>query len=256
MTAVQTAPIRKPPTPARVSRETRDEIVLAHMSLVKAIAYRVHQNLPVHVDLHDLEHAGILGLLDAAARYRPDANVAFHNYAKHRIKGAILDSLRQLDWASRDMRKRQKQVDATAHLLTLQLHRAPTDQEMAERLDVSVDRWRQISLELRSAGPAVTTRDDRQSPMDVAEHGGLRPDSLCAQSELRGVLRDAASDLPERYRQVVSLYYDGDKTMKEIACEMGINESRVSQIHKAALERMAATLQTAGIHSTAACLAS
>src|SRR6185312_17516142 len=96
----------------RISQQERDQIVIEHLPLVKAIAVRVHENLPVHVDLDDLVHAGVLGLFDAVEKYDSDKNVAFHAYANHRIKGAILDSLRQLDWASRDQRKRQKQVEA------------------------------------------------------------------------------------------------------------------------------------------------
>src|SRR2546429_6240382 len=92
----------------RIATDVRDRIVLDHLKLVKAIAVRVHENLPVHVDLDDLVHAGVLGLFDAANKYNPDKKVVFHSYAKYRIKGAILDSLRQLGWASRDLRKRQK----------------------------------------------------------------------------------------------------------------------------------------------------
>ena len=102
----------------------RDRVVLEHLPLVKAIAVRVHENLPVHVDLDDLVHAGILGLFDAANKYNPEKQVVFSSYAKHRIKGAILDSLRQLDWASRDMRRRHKQVEAATRDLasTLAAH--------------------------------------------------------------------------------------------------------------------------------------
>src|ERR1700749_3087672 len=94
----------------RISQEVRDRIVLEHLPLVKAIAIRVHENLPVHVDLDDLIHAGVLGLFDAASKFNPEKQVVFSSYAKHRIKGSILDSLRQLDWASRDLRRRPKQV--------------------------------------------------------------------------------------------------------------------------------------------------
>src|ERR1700746_94986 len=111
----------------RVSREVRDQIVLDHLPLVKAIAIRVHENLPVHVDLDDLIHAGVMGLFDAVTKYDAAKNVVFHAYAKHRIKGAILDSLRQLDWASRDLRKRQKQVDSVTQTLAVKLGRTPQD---------------------------------------------------------------------------------------------------------------------------------
>src|SRR5512133_1914339 len=105
--------------------EQRDQIVLEHLPLVKAIAIRVHENLPVHVDLDDMIHAGVLGLFDAVTKYDADKNVAFQAYAKHRIKGAILDSLRQLDWASRDLRKRQKQVECLTQDLSSKLGRTP-----------------------------------------------------------------------------------------------------------------------------------
>src|ERR1700720_4098599 len=112
----------------------RDRIVLEHLPLVKAIAVRVHENLPVHVDLDDLVHAGVLGLLDAASKFDSEKQVAFSSYAKHRIKGAILDSLRQLDWASRDMRRRHKQLEAATQDLSATLHRVPTEAEVAQKL--------------------------------------------------------------------------------------------------------------------------
>src|SRR5215470_1566120 len=115
----------------RVSKAVRDRIVLEHLPLVKSIAVRVHENLPVHVDVDDLFHAGVLGLFDAAVKYNPDKKVVFSAYAKHRIKGAILDSLRQLDWASRDQRRRQKQIESATRDLTTKLGRVPTDSEVA-----------------------------------------------------------------------------------------------------------------------------
>ncbi|MDQ2946709.1 MAG: sigma-70 family RNA polymerase sigma factor, partial [Acidobacteriota bacterium] len=125
----------------------RDQIVLEHLPLVKAIALRVHENLPVHVDLDDLIHAGVIGLFDAASKYDGDKNVAFSAYAKHRIKGAILDSLRQLDWASRDLRRRHKQLEAVTRELSGVLQRAPTEAEIATKLGYDIDRWRQMMIE-------------------------------------------------------------------------------------------------------------
>src|ERR1700739_3266404 len=121
----------------KVSQEARDQIVLDHLPLVKAIAIRVHENLPVHVDLDDLIHAGVLGLFDAVMKFDDTKNVAFHSYAKHRIKGAVLDSLRELDWASRDLRKRQKQVDALTRSLSTKLGRTPSDAEVAAEMGMS-----------------------------------------------------------------------------------------------------------------------
>ena len=128
------------------ANEMRDAIVLQHLSLVRAIAVRVHESLPVHVDLDDLVHAGVLGLFDAAQKYNPGKQVVFSSYAKHRIKGAILDSLRQLDWASRDLRRRHKQVEAATRELAAVLQRNPTQDEVAEKMGVGEERWRRMMM--------------------------------------------------------------------------------------------------------------
>lgn len=241
---------RKP----RISQEMRDRVVLDHLSLVRAIAIRVHENLPVHVDLDDLTHAGILGLFDAVTKYDAAKNVAFHAYAKHRIKGAILDSLRQLDWASRDLRKRQKQVDSVAHALATRLGRTPLDGEIAEEMGLSPERWHRIQMELRTVGTvSATTHDpDIDRAMDFPATAELQPDRMCGRRQLQVTLARAMEKLPQRYRKVVFLYYTNEMTMKQIGEVMGVNESRVSQIHKIALKKMATVLQSEGIHSAGA----
>jgi RNA polymerase sigma factor for flagellar operon FliA len=234
----------------------RDRIILEHLPLVKAIAIRVHENLPVHVDVDDLVHAGILGLFDAINKYDPEKQVAFSSYAKHRIKGAILDSLRQLDWASRDLRRRHKQVEAVTRDLTATLQRSPTDAEVAEKLGVGQERWRQMMVDLRNVGlVSASTRGqdgDELPPPDFPGTPDTQPDVMCSRQQLRSVLSEAMKTLPERYQKVVSLYYTNEMTMKEIGGVLGINESRVSQIHKSALEKMAVVLESAGITSMAA----
>src|SRR5450631_4508396 len=137
----------------KISRQTRDRIVLDHLPLVKCIAIRVHESLPVHVDLDDLIHAGVLGLFDAVTKYDGSKDVVFHAYAKHRIKGAILDSLRQLDWASRDLRKSQKKVDLVVRDLSTKLGRIPGDLEVAQEMGVGMERWRRMQMEIRTVGP-------------------------------------------------------------------------------------------------------
>ena len=239
----------------KVSKSVRDRIVLDHLPLVKAIAVRVHENLPVHVDLDDLIHAGVLGLFDAATKYNPDKKVVFHSYAKHRIKGAILDSLRQMDWASRDLRRRHKQVEAVTRDLSAELERTPTEAEIAERMGVQVDRWRQMVVELRTVGLiSATGRGDRDGATAPEFPGkqDFQPDTMCAREQLKSMLLEAMHTLPERYQKVVLMYYTNDMTMKEIGSILGINESRVSQIHKTALEKMATVLQANGIHSACA----
>jgi RNA polymerase sigma factor for flagellar operon FliA len=234
----------------------RDRVVLEHVPLVKAIAVRVHENLPVHVDLDDLVHAGILGLFDAASKFNPDKQVVFSSYAKHRIKGAILDSLRQLDWASRDMRRRHKQVEAATRDLAAELQRNPTEQEVAQKLGMDAERWRTMMIDLRNVGLiSASTRgnegDDLPAP-DFPSKPETHPDSICAREQLRSVLGVAMKTLPERYQKVVLLYYTNEMTMKEIGGILGINESRVSQIHKSALEKMQVALEANGITSAQA----
>lgn len=243
--------------PSEESRfAVRDRVVLEHLPLVRAIAVRVHENLPVHVDLDDLVHAGIMGLFDAATKYDSEKNVAFSSYAKHRIKGAILDSLRQLDWASRDLRRRHKQVEAATRDLATQLQRNPTEDEVASKLGVEVDRWRQMMVDLRNVGlVSASTRSSDNEDLPAPEFPtspDTHPDSICAKEELRSMLATAMRTLPERYQKVVMYYYANELTMKEIGGMLGINESRVSQIHKAALEKMANALAQAGISSAAA----
>jgi RNA polymerase sigma factor for flagellar operon FliA len=225
------------------------------MSLVSAIAAHVQRSLPVHIELDDLVHAGIMGLFDAAVKYQPDKKVAFSTYAKHRIRGAILDSLRQLDWASRDLRKRYKQMECVKASLSAKLKREPTETELAEAMGLDVKRWRALMVDFRSVGNAAAqARADREEqqnaemPCTAAEN----PDRVFARSELRDKLISAMATLPARYRRVVELYYHNEMTMKEIGDILGVNESRVSQIHKSALERMHMALDLHGIHSPTA----
>jgi len=251
MTRVQSVSISR----RKISRRVRDRIVVENLPLAKAIAIRVHESLPVHVDLDDLIHAGVLGLFDAVEKYDAGKNVTFQNYAKHRIKGAILDSLRQLDWASRDMRKRQKTIEAVTRELSSQLGRTPTESEVAQKMGVRTERLRAMQTELRSVGlvPMETnigSDSDRKQEFPAAPD--LRPDLMCERRQLQTTLAQAIGTLPKRYQKVVFLYYTDDMTMKEIGEVLGVNESRISQIHKLALKKMAVALESAGIQSAAA----
>lgn len=247
--------VRVPESRRKLSLEERDRIVLDHLPLVKAIAIRVYESLPVRVDLDDLVHAGVLGLFDAVDKYDEAKNVVFNSYAKHRIKGAILDSLRQLDWASRDLRQRQKQVEALTRELTSKLGRTPHEAEMAEGMGVTLERWRRMVSEMRTMGLVSITRApeaEREQAPEIAARPDSRPDRICEQRELESTLAWAIRKLPERYQKVVFLYYSNEMTMKEIGEAMGVNESRVSQIHKLALQKMQTVLQDEGIESAAA----
>jgi len=253
MTQVQSVPVRCEQSSAR---ERRDQIVLENLALVRAIAVRVQGSLPVHVELDDLVHAGILGLMDAADKYDSGKQVVFQTYAKHRIKGAILDSLREADWASRDMRKRQKKVESFTRDFTAREGHAPSDSEIADEMGVEVERWRKWALELSAAGPVSTTAlspdGEETITMEFPAAEESQPDQLCAREEMKSKLAGVMQVLPERYRKVVFLYYSNDMSMKEIGAALGVNESRVSQIHKLALEKLAAALHSEGIHSSQA----
>ena len=234
----------------------RDKLVMQHLPLVKAIAIRLYESLPVHADLDDLIHAGMLGLIDGAEKFDDRKDIQFKSYAKHRIKGAMLDSLRQLDWASRDLRRRHKQLEAITQEWVAASAEMPNDETIAKGMGVDVERWRQIAIELRMVGLlSSSTRppdDDNQTVPEFAASEDTMPDAMYGRRELSSVLQQAMQALPERYRKIVMLYYRGEKTMREIGEILGINESRVSQIHKTALEKLAAVLESAGIHSSEA----
>ncbi len=225
----------------------RDQMVVEHLPLVRAIAIRVHENLPVHVELDDLVHAGIMGLVEASEKYNPEKQVAFSSYAKHRVKGAIFDSLRQLDWASRDLRRRHKQMEQVVQDLISTLGREPTEAEIAAKLGVDVGHWRQMMADLRNVG-LISADADGSEERFPPERAGNR-DSASARRDLQQTLSSAMESLPERYRKVVLLYYSNELTMKEIGQQLGINESSVSEIHKTALEKMAFSLATTGAPS-------
>jgi RNA polymerase sigma factor for flagellar operon FliA len=234
----------------------RDELISQHLYLVKVTARQVQKTLGVHVEFEDLVAAGTMGLFEAASKYVEDKQVPFPLYAKHRIRGAILDSLRQLDWASRDARKHYKQMEAVTQELTAKLSRTPTQSEIAHAMGVDKKRWESLMVDFRSFGLASVQqrspeRED-QPAREIPAAPGNCPDRLFAQSEMKQKLALAMQTLPQRHRQVVSLYYEGDLTMKEIGGMLGVNESRVSQIHKSALAKMQANLGQSGVRSAAA----
>jgi len=186
--------------------------VLEYLPLVRAIAVRVYENLPVHVELDDLVHAGVLGLFDAAMKFDQEKKVTFKGYAKHRIKGAILDSLREMDWASRDMRKRHKKLEEITRELASTMERPPTEEEIAGKMGMDVERWRQVAIELQMVGLVSASRapdDENQTVPEFPATNDLNPDVLTCRRELQAVLQSAIADLPPRYQAVIQHYYAG-----------------------------------------------
>jgi RNA polymerase sigma factor FliA len=233
----------------------RDRLVMEHLPLAKSIAARVRESLPPHVEMDDLTSHGLLGLLDAAARFDPSKQIAFGVYARHRIRGAILDSLRELDSVSREARRQHRRVESAARDLALELQRTPTDAEVADKLSMSESEWQQVAMQLRAASPVSTDTRDSDTPLPAPDHPApaeTRPDTICSREQMKGFLESAMAELPPRYRKVVTLYYSGEMTMREIGAALGVNESRISQIHKVALSKLNRSLQAAGIRSASA----
>ena len=227
----------------------RDALVIDHLPLVRAIAHRIREKLPQYVELEDLIHAGILGLIDAAGKYLTDKRVEFSCYARHRIRGAIMDSLRQLDFASRDLRQCDKALQAACRELSTEIQRLPTHEELAEKIGMGIERCRQVLSDLQSC-KLVSAGVPEGRMAEFPGSPDTHPDRMFAGRQRRAKLAGVMSALPERYKRVLALYYDADMTMKQIGLLLGINESRVCQIHRVALEKMQGLLRAAGVHSS------
>jgi RNA polymerase sigma factor for flagellar operon FliA len=231
----------------------RDQLIQEHLDIVKGIAAQIYKTLPVHVELDDLIQAGVLGLLDAANKYDCDKQVPFPSYAKFRVRGAILDSLRKLDTVSRDIRRKSRKVETATSELRATLLRDPTETEIAVRLQIDVRQLQKVMLEVQNTGfvsSVVNVSDDGGMREREFESGSeTRPDIMFCMAQLRVVLGKAMQPLRLRQQQVVRAYYSEHKTMKEIGLSLGINESRVSQLHKSALAAMRTALAANGVCS-------
>jgi RNA polymerase sigma factor for flagellar operon FliA len=203
------------------------------------------------VELPDLAQSGLLGLVSAGRGYDPATAVPFPIYARYRIEGEMLDSLRRHDVAPRRLRRWQKQVSAARQELAGVLEREPTEEELCDRLMVSVVEMRSRNLALsRTTAPAAAAREDGPRT-DPASGPETDPDHICSQRQLREVLDRLIDSLPARHQQVIRLHYCRHMTMKEIGGGMGVNESRVSQMHRSALQAMGRMLRDCGICSPA-----
>jgi RNA polymerase sigma factor for flagellar operon FliA len=230
--------------------EQRDRIVLEHLPQVRFIARRIHERLPQHVPFEDMVHAGVLGLMDACEKYDPAKQVQFQSYAAFRIRGAILDSLREMDWGPRDLRRKARQVEEVTTQLSQELGRAAADHEVAERMQMSLEAFHHLlgeigGLELTAMSPASDDDANDSVIEKVADSPERGPLARSVASDQRVALARAISELPANERQVLALYYFEELTMKEVGTVLGVGESRVSQIHSMALVRLRARLQGA-----------
>jgi RNA polymerase sigma factor for flagellar operon FliA len=230
---------------------SRDELILEHMPQIKYIAHRISAKLPSHVELNDLVSAGVLGLLDAVEKFDPTRGVKFKTYAELRVKGAILDSLRNLDWAPRSLRKRSKDLEKVYKELEQRLGRPASDKEVCDELGISLEEFYELvdqikGLNLGSFHEMASQEDDRNSePLIkyIPDAPQMDPFFVFHKSEIRNMLGGAIDALPKKERLVVSLYYFDELTMKEIGKVLGVNESRVSQLHTKAMLRLRTKLR-------------
>ncbi len=238
-------------TVCHIDEEERNRLLLEQLPQVRYIARRIHDRLPQSVCLEDLVHAGVLGLIDALAKYDPAKNVQLKSYAKFRIRGAILDSLRGLDWSPRDLRRKARQMETVHSQLKATLGRAASEPELAEAMEMELDEFYAFLRDLRGLdlGSLNAETNEDGYTMEPAAIAATDPEDdpfhLCLKGEMKELLTDAISDLPEKERQVLALYYYEELTMKEIGQVLGVGESRVSQIHSAAVVRLRAAIRPA-----------
>jgi RNA polymerase sigma factor for flagellar operon FliA len=207
------------------------------------IARRIHDRLPETVSIDDLISAGTIGLITAIDNFDPSHNVKMKTYAEYKIRGAILDSLRELDWAPRQKRKKSKQIEAAISAVEQRVHRMPSEEEIAQELDVSIEIYREWLVEIRgvnlgtleSVGGEENSRDLLSVIPDDEEHSPAR---LMERAELEKLLARSIEAMPSVEKTVLSLYYHEELTLREIAKVLDLHESRVSQLKSQAIVRL------------------
>jgi RNA polymerase sigma factor for flagellar operon FliA len=217
------------------------ELVEHHAALVKRIAYHLAGRLPASVEVDDLIQAGMIGLLEAAAHYSSDRGASFETYAGIRIRGAMIDALRQLDWAPRSVHRKGREVAQAMRDIEKKEGRAGSDAEIAAVMGIALADYHTIVQD--SAACQVSSLDDAAGVMDIA---GNEPDPAreTESGALREALAEAIATLPERERLVMSLYYDEELNLKEIGAVLGVSESRTCQLHGQALVRLRSRMAT------------
>jgi RNA polymerase sigma factor FliA len=237
----------------------RDRLILTYAPLVKYVAGRLGSGLPAHVDEGDLVSYGLLGLMGAIERYDPERDVKFETYAIARIKGAIIDELRAMDWVPRSVRSRARDIERAIGELEAKIGRAPTDEEIAGKLGISTDELEESLSEIARSSIAALDElwtvsgsgGDQVALIDTIEdERAPDPQSSLSQTEMKEAIADAIARLPEREKLVVTLYYYEELTLREIGEVLSVTESRVSQLHTKAILRLKAHLASAGARAS------
>ncbi len=225
----------------------RERLLMEHLPTVRYLARRIHERLPQHVEIDDLISAGMVGLIDAFSKFDHNKKVQFKSYAQFRVRGAILDSLRTLDWSPRELRRKGRAVEEAIRTATQKLGRTPAEPEVAKEMELSLGDYQTLLGDLKGLeiGSLHIERSEDSGDDELAYvPGAPEEDPLfrCLKGELKQRLTDAIEELPEKERMVLTLYYYEELTMKEIGLTLGVVESRVSQIHSSAVVRLRAAL--------------
>ena len=227
----------------------RDTLVMEHVGLVKTLAQRLAQRLPAQVEMNDLMSVGVLGLIDAATRYRASTGVPFDAFARRRVQGAMLDALRELDWAPRSLRRMRRDMDAAVASLRHRLGREPKEAEIADAMDLSLEAYEKALEQLRTLEVGSIRQLDAPTPdgvplielcIDPSENAVVQLE----RKELKAHLASAIQELPERERHILALYYQEELTLAEIGEVIGVCESRVSQLRSLAVARLRTRLRS------------
>ena len=232
--------------PAIIAEDERERLILEHLPQVRLIARRIKERLPENITLEDLVSTGVLGLISAIDHFDPAQNVKLKTYAEYKIRGAILDSLRGLDWAPRQKRRRSKQIEAAIVAVEQRLQRSPTEEEIAAQLDIPLDEYHVWLVEIRGLNIASLEYAGNDQGKDllhyIPDDGENLPSTLLERAELGRLLAKGIDGIPKMEQTVLSLYYKEELTLREIAQVVNLHESRISQLKSQAILRLRSQL--------------
>ena len=234
-----------------ICSENLEQVVQQYVPMVKYVASRIAQRLPAQVELDDLVSVGVLGLMDAVAKFDASRGAKFKTYAEFRVRGAILDELRSMDWAPRSVRQKASKMEAAAFKLQARLGRYPEGEEIAQEMGISLSEYFDTHKEIQNL-PVLSLDDigvdresgEQKSLLDCLAGKGDDPHAQFRLNEIKETLAKTIESLPGRENMVVALYYYKEMTMKEIGAVLDITESRVSQLHSKAVSRLRAKLRS------------
>jgi RNA polymerase sigma factor for flagellar operon FliA len=229
-----------------LTEDERERLILEHLPQVRLIARRIQERLPENISLEDLVSTGVIGLISAIDNFDSRHNVKLKTYAEYKIRGAILDSLRGLDWAPRQKRRKAKQIEAAIATVEQRLQRSPSEEEIAAQLEISIDEYHEWLVEIRGLNIASLEYANGEPGKDllhyIADDGEALPSVLLERSELERLLAEGIEGIPAIERTVLSLYYHEELTLREIAQVVNLHESRISQLKSQAILRLRAHL--------------